>query len=294
MKRYIITGSLGHISKPIVEGLLKAGKEVSVITSNSERVKEIEDLGAKALVGSINDAGFVTEAFKGAEVVYTMIPPIWQTENWKASQLAIAKIYADALTANKIQYVVNLSSVGAHLGTGTGPVDAIHDFELMLNKISGLNVIHLRPGFFYYNFLNLIGLVKNAGIIGANYGADDHKLPLVHTTDIAAVALEELLKLDFKNNTVRHITSDIVTGKEVAAALGKAINKEIPWVVFTDDEQRQGLVQGGVPPTHVEGYTAMGAAVRKGVMQELALKEKPDGKVKLADFAKEFAAAYTA
>src|SRR5690349_13801359 len=113
MKKYIVTGSLGHISKPIVEQLVKAGKEVTVITSSEDRVKEIEKLGAKALVGNVQDVAFVKSAFKGAEVIYTMIPPIWQTNDWRASQNVIARNYADAIQANGIKYVVNLSSVGA-------------------------------------------------------------------------------------------------------------------------------------------------------------------------------------
>ena len=94
MKTYVITGSIGNISKPIIEGLVKEGHAVRVITSNSERVTEIEKLGAKGLVGKVQDAAFIQNAFKGADVVYTMVPPIWQTSNWRASQNEVAKIYA--------------------------------------------------------------------------------------------------------------------------------------------------------------------------------------------------------
>src|SRR5690242_9586819 len=116
MKTYVITGSIGHISKPVIEGLTKAGNEVRVITTNNDRVQEIETLGAKALVGSVQDSSFVKSAFKNADVVYTMIPPIWQTSNWRASQNEIAQNYVDAIKANNVKYVVNLSSVGAHVG----------------------------------------------------------------------------------------------------------------------------------------------------------------------------------
>ena len=34
MKTYVITGSIGHISKPIIEELVKAGKNVRVVTSS--------------------------------------------------------------------------------------------------------------------------------------------------------------------------------------------------------------------------------------------------------------------
>lgn len=292
MKNYVITGSIGHISKPIVAGLVKAGKNVTVITSKAEKTKEIEELGAKALVGSVQDRAFVRKAFAGADAIYTMIPPIWQTNNWRASQNEVGDNYIEAIKSNKISYVVNLSSLGAHLPEGTGPVKALYDFEQALNAIPGLNVKHLRPSFFYYNFLSQIGLIKHAGIMGANYGGGDQKLALVHTSDIAAVALEELLYLNFEGHSVKHIVSDERTGAEVAKVLGKAIGKDLPWVVFSDDDQLKGLLDGGVPASHAQPFVEMGAAFRSGKMQELLLKEKTVGPTKLEDFAKEFSAAF--
>ena len=294
MKTYVITGSIGHISKPIIEGLVKAGNTVRVITSNSERTADIEKLGAKALVGKVQDAVFITNAFKGADVVYTMIPPIWQTNNWRASQNEVAKVYTDAIKANNIKHVVNLSSIGAHVGNGVGPVDGVHDLEQLLNAIPGLNVKHLRPSFFFYNFFAQIGLIKQAGIMGANYG-DGEKVFLVHTRDIAAVALEELLNLTFTGNSVRYIISDERSGKEIAEVLGKAINKNLNWAVFTDEQQKQGMLQAGLSETHAEGYTTMGKALREGIMQQDARKNKPAlSSTKLEDFAVEFAAAFNA
>lgn len=289
MKTYVITGSIGHISKPIIEGLVKGGNTVRVITSNNERTSEIEKLGAKAIVGSVHDAAFVKETFKGADVVYTMIPPIWQTNNWRASQNEVAKNYADAIRAQGVKHVVNLSSIGAHVGNGVGPVDGLYDFEQLLNALPGLNVKHLRPSFFFYNFFAQIGLIKQAGIMGANYG-DGEKIFLVHTNDIASAALEELSKLNFTGNSVRYIFGDERSGKDIAATLGKAIGKELQWVVFTDEQQKQGLLQAGLSETHSQAYTDMGQALREGVMQGDARKNKPVlSSIKLEDFAGEFA-----
>lgn len=294
MKKYVITGSIGHISRPVVEGLVKAGKTVDVITNSNERVNEIEKLGAKAVVGSVQDPSFVVRAFRNADVVYTMIPPIWQTSNFRASQDEVANNYARAIRENGVKYVVNLSSIGAHVGSGAGPVDGVAFLEKLLNDIPGLNVRHLRPSFFYYNFMSQIGLIKNAGIIGGNYG-NGEKMFLVHTNDIAKAALEELLNLGFSGSSVRYIIGDERSGKEIAAVLGKAIGKELNWVEFTDDQQKQGLLQAGMPETHAESYTIMGKALREGVMQADAAKNKPKfAAIKLEDFAKEFAEAYKA
>jgi uncharacterized protein YbjT (DUF2867 family) len=294
MNNYIITGSIGHISKPVVAALVNAGKKVTVITSSSDRVADIERLGAKALVGQVQDRSFISKAFAGADVVYTMIPPIWQTNNWKSSQLEVAKNYADSIKTNGVKYVVNLSSIGAHVGTGVGPVDALHDFEKILNAIPGLNVKHLRPSFFFYNFLAQIGLIKQAGIMGANYG-DGEKLFLVHPNDIANAATEELLNLNFTGNSIRYVIGDERSGKEIATVLGKAIGKDLNWVVFTDEQQKQGLLQAGLSETHSDGYTNMGRALREGFMQEDARKYMPTfAATKLEDFAKEFTAAFNA
>lgn len=292
MKKYIVTGSIGHISKPIVQQLVKAGKEVTVITSSEDRVKEIEKLGANALVGNVQDVAFVKGAFKGADVIYTMIPPIWQTNNWRASQNEIAKNYADAIHANGIKHVVNLSSIGAHAGKEIGPVDGLYDFEQMLNGIPGLNVKHLRPSYFFYNFTSQIGLIKQAGFMGANYG-DGEKIFLVHTNDIASAATEELLTTKFNGNSVRYIFGDERSGKEVAEVLGKAIGKDLKWVLFTDEQQKAGLLQAGLSETHSHLYTQMGKALREGIMQEDARKNKPSlSPTKLEDFAREFAAVF--
>ncbi len=293
MKNYLITGSIGNISKNIVEGLVKAGHSVNVITSSYERVSEIEKLGAKALIGQLQDLAFLKNAFSKADVVYTMIPPIWQTSNWRKSQNEVAQNYIEALKSSNVKYVVNLSSIGAHLKDGVGPIGGVHDLEQLLNTLTGINIKHLRPSYFYFNLLAQIGMIKQAGIMGANFG-DQEKVFLVHPKDIAAAALDELLKLDFTGNSVRYIIGDERSGEEISSVLGKAIDKNLNWVTFTDEQQKAGLLGAGLSETHASAYTEMGNALRVGTMQAeartLKLKFSP---TKLEDFAAEFAKAYS-
>ena len=80
---YVITGGAGDISAPLVKNLLAAGKQVTVIGRNAENLKELIQAGATAAIGSVEDADFVANAFKNADAVYTMIPPKFETDNWK-------------------------------------------------------------------------------------------------------------------------------------------------------------------------------------------------------------------
>lgn len=294
--KYVITGGAGHISTPLTEKLLKAGHEVTVIGRNAEKLQALVSQGAKAAVGSLEDASFLASAFAGADAVYAMIPPNFATDNFRHYQNSVARNYVDAIITNNIKNVVVLSSIGAHLGNGVGPVDGIADFEDLLKKHSGLNVKFLRPSYFMYNLFNMIPLIKGMNIVGSNFGGGDDKLILVHTNDIADAAAEELLALNFSGFSVRYIASDEKTGTEVAEALSNAINKPgISWVVFSDEQSLEGMRQAGLKETMAEAYTVMGRAMREGKMQEDYWKNRPElGKTKLKDFVKEFAAAFNA
>jgi uncharacterized protein YbjT (DUF2867 family) len=290
--KYVITGSTGHISKPLSLQLIKAGHSVTIVTSNPDKVKEIEALGAKAEVGSIEDVTFLTKTFTGVDAVYTMVPPKWDAANWKEYIHSIGKNYAQALKAAGVKKVVNLSSIGAHMPTGCGPVSGIHFVEKELNAIEGIDIKHLRPAYFYYNLFANIGMIKHAGIIGGNFG--NTPLVMVHPTDIAAVAAEELLSLKFTGISNRYIAGDERPTAEVAKVLGEAIGKPgLPWVNFKDEESLNGMLQAGLPKDIAENYTEMGTAVASGEMFSDYHKHKPVlSAIKLEDFAKEFAAAY--
>ena len=291
--KYVLSGSLGHINKPLTQKLVAAGNDVTVISSKAERAAEIEALGAKAAIGNLDNVDFVTTTFTGADAVFTLIPPIHHTDNWKQSIHDIGKIFADAIKASGVKKVVNLSSIGAHMPTGCGPVSGLHFAEEELNKLGDVAIKHLRPGYFYTNLFSNMDMIKRAGIIGNNFGPDA-TIVMTHPNDIAEVAAEELLKLDFESHTIRYIASDERTNQDIAKALGQAIGKpELPYVEFTDEQNLEGAIQAGLPRELAVNFIEMGTALRSGEMIA-DYKKHPVAlsKTKLEDFAKEFAAVY--
>jgi uncharacterized protein YbjT (DUF2867 family) len=292
--KYIITGSLGNISKPLGQELISAGHAVTIISSNPEKKQAIEALGAKAAIGSIEDVSFLTRTFEEADAVYTMVPPTFTAQDWKKHITRIGENYAEAIRKAGVKNVLNLSSIGAHMPEGCGPVSGLFGAEKALNSVPDINVLHLRPGFFYSNFISQVGMVKHLGIIGGNYGVAN-KLVLVHTRDIAAVAARELLSLSFKGKSYRYVVSDEKTTDEIASELGTAIGKpDLKWVDFPDDQNKAGLLQAGLPEELAKNYTEMGTAMRSGEMfsDYKSGKGAYAGRIKLKDFASEFATAY--
>lgn len=294
--KYVITGSTGNISKAIVTALVKEKHEVTVITSNQQKVSDIEALGAKAAVGTVEDITFLTKTFSGADAVYTMVPPNWTASDWKKHIGKIGQNYAVAIKASAVKHVVNLSSIGAHMPEGCGPVSGLFLVEKTLNSLENVNVKHLRPGYFYYNLFANIDLIKHMNIIGGNYD-ENTSIVFADPSDIAAVAAEELLNLSFTGKTIRYIASDERKTKEVAGVIGNAIGKpQLPWINFPDEQALAGMLQAGLSNEVANNYVEMGTALRSGEMIADYHKNPPAtfGKIKLEDFAKTFAAVYNA
>jgi uncharacterized protein YbjT (DUF2867 family) len=293
--KYIITGSLGNISLPVTKNLVAAGQDVTVISSNAGKKSEIESLGATAAIGSVSDGAFLKRVFSDADVAYLMIPNDFSVADYPKLQGEIADRYTEAIAGSGISHVVLLSSIGADLRHGAGPIDGLGYLE---EKLLGLENVHnkfLRPAYFFANLYGQIDLIKHAGITGSNFGSADEKMVFVNTSDIAVEVTKQLLEHAFTGNSVTYVAGDERFTSEIGAVLGEAAGKDgIPWVVFTDDQARQGMVEAGLSPGFAELYIQMGQAIRDGRLLTDYWKNRPAtlGKYKLEDFAKSFAAAY--
>jgi uncharacterized protein YbjT (DUF2867 family) len=291
--QYVLLGSLGNITKPLAKKLITAGHRVTIVSSNTERQAAIEALGAAAAFGKVEDTAFLSRTFAGADAVYTMVPPIYHVNDWKEYIHQIGKNFAAAIQSSGVKKVVNLSSIGANLPEGCGPVSGIHYEEQELNRLPGVDVLHLRPAYFYTNLLNSIGMIKNAGFLGNNFSADA-TLVMVHPADIAAVAADQLLHLNFSGSSVLYIADDEKTSRQITSALGAAIGRpDLPYVEFSDADALKGALDAGIPEELARNYVEMGAALRTGIMiADYQQNKVPLGPIKLEDFAKEFATVY--
>lgn len=279
-----VTGSLGHISKPLTKELVQKGHSVTVISSNPERQKDIEALGAKAAIGKLEDVDFLTSAFTGADAVYCMIPL-----NLQADQIAdyqnVGNNYVQAIKQTGIKRAVFLSGWAADI------ISSIN-VNNILNQLSNIAVAELRPGSFYTNLYGYIGLIKEKGAIMANYGGED-KIAFVSPKDIATAAAEELTT-PFQGRKIRYVASEELTCNEAAGILGEAIGKPgLKWETISDEQMQNSLIKSGIPSQLADDLVKMQAAMHSGIVYENYSRNKPVlRKVKMKDFAKEFATVY--
>lgn len=289
-----LLGSLGNISKPTAEKLIAAGHEVTIVSNNAGKAAAIEAIGAKPAIGAVEDVEFLTKAFTGADVVYTMVPPNFITTEWKKYIADTGRGYAEAIKKAGVKNVVNLSSIGAHLPDGVGPVSGIHFVELALNELEGVNVLHLRPAYFYTNLYHSVDLIKNAGIIGGNYPASANVV-MVDPRDIAETLAKQLDELKLEGKSHLYIVSSEHTNAEIAGIVGSAIGKpELPWIEFKDEDLINAMTGTGASLDVATNYAQMGNAIRTGIMFEdyYTSPSVTKGKISFEAFAKELAKSF--
>lgn len=194
---YAITGATGNTGKPIVKALLAAGKKVRALSRSEQKLSELVTSGAEAAVGELSNAKFLSQAFEGAAAVYAMIPPNFTAQDFRGYQNLVADALVQAVEKSGVKYVVTLSSIGAHLSAKAGVVQGLSDMEQRFNRLKGVQVLHLRPGYFMENLFGQLGTIKHMGVMGSPLKAD-LKFPLIATRDIGAYAAKRLLQLDFK------------------------------------------------------------------------------------------------
>lgn len=287
--KIVVTGSLGNISKPLTEELVEKGHSVTVISRKPEKQKDIEALGAKAAIGCIQDVKFLSTTFIDADAIYCMEPP----HNHDLTAEKLAHNYVHAIQQSGVKRLVNLSSIGAHTDKGNGILASYYNMETILNKLpSDIAITFVRPGGFYYNLLRFIDSIKTQGVIASNYGGDD-KLPWASPIDIATAVAGELVT-PFVDRKVRYVVSDELTCNEVATIVGTAIGKpDLKWIVIPDEQMQSRLIAAGFSAQLAAGFVEMNASTHSGQLFEDYYRNRPVlGKVKMKDYAKEFASVY--
>jgi uncharacterized protein YbjT (DUF2867 family) len=260
---YVILGGSGNTGSIIANSLLSKGQKVRVVGRDLGRLQRFVRKGAEAFTADVSDAAALTKAFGAARAAYLMLPPISSREDQERQSDAIAK----AVKQSGLRYAVHLSSYGAHVPEGTGPVTGLHSSEQKLNAISDLNVLHLRAAYFMENNLAAIDMIRGMGMFGHAL-IPDLKLPMIATRDVGDYAAQRLLDLDFSGKQTRELLGERdLSMTEATAVIARGIGKpDLRYEQFPYDQVQQVLVQMGILPKNAAVYIEMYKAINAGVL----------------------------
>ncbi|HEX8326945.1 MAG TPA: NAD(P)H-binding protein [Hymenobacter sp.] len=257
-KKITVVGATGNIGTALVHQLLGQGHHVVALARPSARLDALQQAGATIKAGDAHDVALLTDALRGADAAFLMIPPNGTAPDVLAHMQQIGEATAEAVRQSGLKVAVHLSSIGADQPAGTGPVVGLQHQEARLNAIDGLTVAHLRPAYFMDNLLSSVGMVQHMGITGGAM-RPDLQFPMVATKDIAAKAAELLNSEHLENHSVHYLLGPRnYSQQEATAAIAQAIGRpELPYVPFPYEDAKQGMMQAGLSENMASLYDEM-------------------------------------
>jgi len=290
-----VMGASGNTGKVTADALLSRGVKVRVIGREAKKLQAFAARGAEVAAGDASDAAFLARAFAGADAAYTLIPPDFRAADFRAYQDRIGEATAAALRQSGVKRVVFLSSVGADLPAGTGPIAGLCAQEKRLAAL-GVDVLSLRPGYFFENLHASLPLIRQQGINGSAI-APDVKMSMIATRDIGSAAAAALAAKDFSGVQIRNLLGPRdYTLVEVTRILGAKIGKpDLAYVQFPYEAFGAALEQAGLSKDLARLYVEMSRGFNDGIVKPVGGRTPASTTPTTFEaFAGELAAAYAA
>lgn len=267
---FVILGASGNTGHVVANQLLAANQKVRVVGRNAAHLQGLAAKGAEILVADVTDAGALTQAFRQADSAYVMIPPNLTSSDPLGYANRVSDAIVSAVKNAGTKNVVALSSVGADKASGTGPVVGLHNLEQKLNQLDGVNVLHLRAGYFMENTLPQANAIRQMGFAAGPLRAD-LKVSMIATRDIGAAAADALLHASVKGKQTRELLGERdLNYAEVTTIIGQAIaQRDLKYVQMPDDQARGAMIQMGMSEQFVRLLLEMTASLNSGTMRHL-------------------------
>jgi uncharacterized protein YbjT (DUF2867 family) len=258
---YTVFGATGNTGSVVAQQLLLQGQKVRAVVRDKGKAEALARAGAELVTADLRDVSQLAAALRGSEGAYVMLPPRHDSADMLASARSITDALARALVESGMPHVVLLSSLGAELDAGTGPILSARYAEEALGK-TGVVLSVLRPPYFMDNWAESLGALES-GVLPSML-ALDHAIPTLATEDIGRFAAA-ILREGPRGNRVIELTGPRdYTPRDVAAALSKLLGRTItPEAV--PNQAIPGVLTGfGMSASDAELFRAMHEGIDSG------------------------------
>ena len=259
----VITTPTGNVGGRIAATLVEAGHSVTLVARDRQKVAGLEAKGARIVEGSHSDPEVLVAATKGAKALFLATPPHLTSEDIVAFYKTFGEAAAEAVRANNIERVVQLSSVGADQPSGTGPIVGAYENEKTLNQAAE-NVVHLRPAYFMENTLMQLSTVASMNQMFTTLDGD-LSFPMIATRDIAARGAELLLDRERRGHEIVELMGPMdMSYNKVAAVLSELLGRTITHRTVSHETASESMTGMGASRHMAEMYNELSGAMETG------------------------------
>ena len=256
---YVITGISGNTGSAAAAALLADGHPVRALVRDAGRAAAWRDRGVELIEGDLEDSDTLARALDGATGAYVLAPADPQDPDPVASYQRIAEAVRSGATAAGLGRLVFLSSEGAHLSQGTGPILGLRHAEAILAGVAPITTF-LRPSFFQENWRPVFGLARAQGIMPSMLQPLDAARAQVATPDIG----EEVARLLVEASPpaiVELAGPADASAVDAAAAMAHALGRDVAPVPVPREAWAETLIGTGLG----EPYAALLCEMYDGI-----------------------------
>lgn len=262
---YLIAGVSGKTGAAAATALLEKGQPVRVLVRSEEKGRAWREKGAEVAVASLDDPAGLTRAMVGIKGAYLLVPPDLAAPDYLSRGRRFLGAMAEALGTARVPHVAFLSSIGAQLEKGTGPVVILHEGEKRLAGLRGTRATFIRAGYFMENLGSLVSLARSQGILPCLFDPS-HRVAMIATADIGRTAAQALLEPPRHNEIVELEALQESSYADAARILSRLLGRPVEAVRVPPEAVIPTLVQSGFSE-HMAGlFREMAHALDTGTM----------------------------
>ncbi len=239
--KFAITTPTGKIGSKLVNELLdRGGHDLVLLTRDQRKAHEASQRGATIFEGRLEQRDFFTRATAGVDALFLVLPINSRSTSLTQECNQIVDSAIEAIKANDIQRVVFVSSIGAHLAEGTGPIRYLRQAEQRLrDAVPNLTV--LRPTFFMDQSLEWMrDIADNRAVFMPH--SETTTVPMIATRDIADYSADVLADTRWSGSRVIPLHGPReYTFREVTDILGQTLGMELRHVELDAPEAAEKL-----------------------------------------------------
>lgn len=262
---YAITGVTGHVGGAAARALLAQRKPVRAVVRDATKGEAWSQQGTEVAIAELGDRSALADALRGCRGVFILLPTDPTATDVDADHRRLADSIAGAVRDSGVPHVAMLSSIGADLADGTGPVRWLHHLENRLHETDVL-LTTIRSCHFQENVATVLGAALGTDVYPVFGDSADVPVPRIATRDVGTVVVESLLSPSTASEVI-DLDGPLYTEREVADELAAVLGKPLQVATIPRPGWVDALVDAGVPSLFAAELAELYDAEQRGALK---------------------------
>jgi len=253
---FAISGATGQTGSAVASTLLQHGHSVRVLVRNAAKAAAWAARGAEVMEADFADSDSLARGLNGAVGAYFLNPPDYHSSDMFASAQRMGEVWCRAMERSEVESLVALSSVGAHLASGTGNIYTTHLLEQTLGSLRA-DVHFVRAAWFMENWAGALAVAAKDGVLPSFLAPLDRAIAMVSASDIGRVCAETLMAgANAPRITELHGPKEY-SPNDVAAAVSAVLKRDVSPVIVPESDWGATLGKWGFSAHAIETWGEM-------------------------------------